>query len=488
MDTNLLKLKPEMVWKHFSNICALPHPSKHEELVREYIVNFAKECGVECTIDKTGNIILYKPASKGWEDRQCITMQGHIDMVPQKNSDKDFDFEKDPIEAYIDGDWVTANGTTLGADNGMGVAAALAVMESNDFEHGAIEALFTYDEEAGMTGAFALEPGILKGDILLNLDSEDEGELYVGCAGGVDVVARMGFEYEETPEDCTSFTLNIKGLKGGHSGLEIILQRGNSNKIISRFLYTAMDKYGVYISELNGGNMRNAIPREGLSTIVVPNECVEEFKAFFTESFATYKSELSEVEPDFTMSLESCETPSKVIDPYSARSIVMAIMVAPNGVERMSDSMQGLVETSSNLGIVETKDEVVEVVSLVRSSVDSAKDLLADRIAASFEGIAIDCEVQVNGGYGGWKPNLNSPILKTMQEVYNNMYGKIPEIKAIHAGLECGILGATYPNLDMISFGPTLRFPHSPDEKVEIATVAKFYDFLVETIKNAPLK
>ncbi|MFI3262351.1 MAG: aminoacyl-histidine dipeptidase [Rikenellaceae bacterium] len=489
MDTNLLKLKPELVWKHFSNICALPHPSKHEEKVREYIVNFAKENNIETIVDEVGNVILYVPATAGYENRKTITMQGHIDMVPQKNSDKDFDFETDPIEAYIDGEIVTANGTTLGADNGIGAAAALAVMEEcGGFEHGAIEALFTIDEEAGMTGAFALKPGVLRGDILLNMDSEEEGELYVGCAGGVDVVANIEFERAELEEGYKGFRIDVKGLKGGHSGIEIILQRGNSNKILARIIHGLMNELEVELSEINGGNMRNAIPREGHAVVAVVAHQVEEFKLLLEKQVADIKNELSEVDADLEVVLTECETPETVIELHSAYSTLMAVNVCPNGVDRMSDSIPGLVETSSNLGILVTKESSFEAVMLVRSSIDSAKADLVDRIVTTFEGICLDCECQVNGGYSGWKPNLESPILKTMQETYEKMYGKTPKIMAIHAGLECGILGATYPNLDMISFGPTICFPHSPDESVNIASVAKMYDFLLETIKNAPLK
>lgn len=488
MDKNLSKLKPELVWKHFSNICALPHPSKHEEKVREYIVGFAKNKNIECVVDGAGNIILYKPATKGYENRKTITMQGHIDMVPQKNSDKVFDFENDSIEAYIDGGNVTANGTTLGSDNGMGVAAALAVMERDDIEHGALECLFTIDEEAGMTGAFALNPGVLKGDILLNMDSETEGELYVGCAGGVDVKVGIQIDRVELDASYRGFEIDLKGLKGGHSGIEIVLQRGNSNKMLARLLFNLMNKFEMELVEINGGNMRNAIPREGKAVVVVADYEADAFKEAFERYVQIFKNELKDVDGDFSLTLTECEAPKEAIELHSAYSVLMAINVCPNGVDRMSDSIHGLVETSSNLGIVKTSENSIDVVVLVRSSVDSAKEDLVERIVSSFDGICLDCETISEGGYGGWKPNLNSPILNTMKELYSKMYGCEPKIMAIHAGLECGILGATYPDLDMISFGPTIRFPHSPDENVDIASVEKFYDFLVETIKNAPLK
>lgn len=488
MDKNLLKLKPELVWKHFSNICEIPHPSKHESKVIEYIVAFAKKNSIECIVDEIGNVILYKPATAGYENRKTITMQAHIDMVPQKNSEKVFDFKTDSIEAYISGEDVTANGTTLGADNGMGLAAALAVMESNDFEHGALEALFTVDEEAGMTGAFGLEAGVLRGDILLNLDSEAEGELYVGCAGGIDVEVKIAIEKIDFETEVTAYKIDLKGLKGGHSGIEIILQRGNSNKMLARLLYNLMENIEMGLVSINGGNMRNAIPREGNATIVVANENIEDFKELFEQYTIIFKNELKDVDGDFELTYTECETPKKIIEPDSAYFTLMALNSCPNGVDRMSDSMPGLVETSTNLGVVVTNEDSIMATCLVRSSVDSSKDYLVQRIISNFEGICLDADATAEGGYGGWKPNLDSPILKTMSEVYQNMYGKTPEIMAIHAGLECGILGSTYPNLDMISFGPSIYFPHSPDEKVNIASVEKFYNFLLETIKNAPVK
>lgn len=488
MNTNLLTLEPVSVWKHFSNICALPHPSKHEQKIRKYIVEFAEKLGIECKVDKIGNVILYKPATKGYENRKTITMQAHLDMVPQKNSDKIFNFEKDPIKAYIDGDWVTADGTTLGADNGMGVAAALAIMESNDFEHGPLECLFTIDEEAGMTGAFGLEADTLRGEILLNLDSEAEGELYVGCAGGVNITANMYYEKEDVLSDTVAYEVSIQGLKGGHSGLEIILQRGNSNKIMARFIYEMINRFGIGLASINGGNMRNAIPREGKTVIIVPSEVVAEFEVAAEQCYNTYKSELADVEDGFVMKFNKCEAPAQIIEPYFAYNLVTALLVCPNGVDRMSDAMPGLVESSSNIGIVSTDNDKVSVVVLVRSSVDSTKELLVDRISATFASIAIDCEIEIGGKYSGWKPNMNSWILGSMLKTYEQLYGNTPKVTAIHAGLECGIIGSVYPNMDMISFGPTLCFPHSPDEKVEIASVDKFYKYLKAAIVNAPLK
>jgi dipeptidase D len=407
-------------------------------------------------------------------------------MVPQKNSDKAHDFATDPIEAYVDGEWVTANGTTLGADNGMGVAAAMAILEATDIPHGPIEALFTCDEETGMTGAFGLQPGILKGDILINMDSEDEGELYVGCAGGED--ANITFDYKEVavPAGMKAFKLSVTGLKGGHSGLDISIGRGNANLISFRFLKHAMKEHGVRMAAFEGGNLRNAIPREAFAEIVVPEAKTDDLLKCLSKFEGIVKSELSATEPGLKMKLEPSGMPSFLIDEDTQIKLAHAIVACPNGVIRMSDSMPGLVETSTNLAIVKTSNKQIKVACLMRSSVDSAKTALGSSIESVF--VLAGATVKFEGAYPGWKPNMDSPILKTMQEVYNNKFGKIPEIKAIHAGLECGLLGGVYPNWDMISFGPTIRFPHSPDEKVNIATVQKFYDFLLETLKNIPKK
>ena len=486
MNNNIQELKPQNVWKHFAELCKLPHPSKHEEKVREYIVDFAARNGIDCRVDDIGNVILSKPATSGMEDRAGMVMQAHLDMVPQKNSDKRFDFLTDPIPVYIDGDWVTADGTTLGADNGLGVAAALAVMEDNELPHGYLEALFTVDEEAGMTGAQNLKAGELKADILLNLDSEEEGELYVGCAGGQDVRVVMPFEREAVPEESKGYRIRIAGLSGGHSGLEIILQRANSNKLMARFLDTVSQEVDIRLASINGGDMRNAIPREAEAVVAVPALLADAFEEKFEEYRQIVTAEYKTVDPGIIMTLEPAELPETVIDEYSQYTFVYAAHACPNGVDRMSDTMPGLVETSSNMGIVKTGEEHIEVMFLVRSSVDSAKEDLCERIASLFTLAGAD--VEFGGGYGGWNPNPDSPILKVMSETYRRLFGKTPEIKAIHAGLECGMFGAVYPEMDMISFGPTLRYPHSPDEKAEIASVDKFYRFLTETVKNAPKK
>ncbi len=486
MSKEILNLEPKAIWENFYALTQVPRPSKNEDAIQDYMVKFGEDLGLETIKDATGNIIIRKPATPGMEDRKGVILQGHLDMVPQKNADTAHDFDKDPIDAYIDGDWVTAKGTTLGADNGMGVAAAMAVLQSKDLAHGPVEALFTCDEETGMTGAFGLEPNVLKGDILLNMDSEDEGELYVGCAGGID--ANISFKYEEEamPAGYVACKLYMKGLKGGHSGMEIILGRGNSNKLLFRFLKYAAVNFDMKLVAVDGGSLRNAIPRESFAVVAVPEKHKDDFVAAMAKFEAIYKAELSAVEPDLEFFAEPVDLPAKAFTNDSQMKLINAIYACPNGVIRMSDDMPGLVETSTNLARVVSENGVVTIQALLRSSVNSAKEDLSEAIKATFELIGAD--VVLEGEYPGWKPNMNSPILTAMQNVYNDKFGKIPEIKAIHAGLECGLLGAVYPNWDMISFGPTIRFPHSPDEKVKIDTVAKFWDFLVETLKNIPVK
>ncbi|MBQ5691790.1 MAG: aminoacyl-histidine dipeptidase [Alistipes sp.] len=431
MNYNLESLNPALVWKHFKAMTQIPRPSHHEEKIREYIVEFAKAHNLEYTVDEACNVYIAKPATAGYEDRKGIVMQAHLDMVPQKNNDKVFDFENDPIEAYIDGEWVTANGTTLGADNGIGAAAILAVLEDDSLEHGAIEGLFTATEETGMDGAFGLKAGLLKGDILLNLDSETEGELYVGCAGGTDANITLPYTAEAAPEGWSAVKLEVKGLKGGHSGIQIGFQRGNANRLLCRLLLHTEQEW--LLSSVDGGGLRNAIPREAQAVV-----------------------------------------------------LVKAVVGAPNGVVKMSVEMEGLVQTSTNLARVVSNGECVKIQCLLRSSVSSEKLALAEAIKGVFE--MAGAEVELSGSYDGWKPNMESPILKAMLASYEALYGKRPAVTAIHAGLECGIIGGVYPNLDMISFGPTICYPHSPDEKVEIASVAKFYEFLLHTLKNAPAK
>ena len=432
MDRNLAALEPALVWKHFAEIVRIPRPSHHEEAIRRYVLEFARGLGLEAREDEAHNVYVRKPASKGMENRKGVILQAHLDMVPQKNNDKTFDFEKDPIDAYADGGWVTADGTTLGADNGIGVASILAVLEDDTLAHGPLEALFTATEETGMDGAFGLRPGVLQGEILLNLDSEEEGELYVGCAGGLD--ANTTFRYAEEPTPAAGYVaakISVRGLKGGHSGIQIVCQRANANKLLFRLLNAA--PCPLLLCSVDGGGLRNAIPREAEAVV-----------------------------------------------------LLRAVAGCPDGVQRMSLSMPGLVQTSGNLARVVSDGSTVKMQCLLRSSVRSEKEALGEAIAAVFA--LAGGETELTGAYDGWNPDMKSPILKAMTASYEALYGRKPAVTAIHAGLECGIIGGKYPGLDMISFGPTIRYPHSPDEKVEIASVGKFYDFLVHTLRNVPEK
>jgi len=486
MSKEILNLEPKALWKHFYSLTQIPRPSKKEGKIIEYMKKWGEDLGLETVVDEIGNVIIKKPATPGMEDRKGIILQGHLDMVPQKNSDNDHDFEKDPIDAYIDGDWVTARGTTLGADNGMGVAAAMAVLEDDSIAHGPIEALFTIDEETGMTGAINLKPGYLDGDILLNMDSEDEGELYIGCAGGIDTNVKYNFKKEQTPGGTKAYKLVVKGLKGGHSGLDIHLGKGNACLIINKVMNEAFEKFGLRVAEIDAGSLRNAIPREATATVVIPSEYEGSFKAFLSDIQNSEKEALKDIDPDLEILAVDENIPNSVIDKETQQGLLNGVANCPNGVLAWDANLPGVVETSSNLAIIKMNGDAIEVACLTRSGVNSERDKWAHKIADNFR--ENGAEVSHAGAYPGWKPNVNSEILDTMKEVYNNKFGKVPEVKVIHAGLECGILGATYTNWDMISFGPTIRFPHSPDEKVNIKTVQKFWDYLVETLKNVPKK
>ncbi|HSH52567.1 MAG TPA: aminoacyl-histidine dipeptidase [Bacteroidales bacterium] len=484
--SDIRNLEPKIVWDIFQQLCDIPRPSKKERKAVDFAKKFGDDLGLETIVDEVGNVVIKKPATPGMEDRKTVILQGHLDMVPQKNSDIQHDFEKDPIQAYVDGEWVTAKDTTLGADNGIGVAASLAVLKSKDIEHGPVEVLLTIDEETGMTGARALKPGILEGEILINTDSEDEGELYIGCAGGVDTNAKFYYKEEAVPADTVAYQIDVKGMKGGHSGLDIALGRGNAAKVVNRFLYQVNKSLDIRLADIQVGNLRNAIPREGFAVVVVPNAQVGEFKNFIDELIPVVKDELSVTEPNLQIVYKETDMPNTVMDEKTHNNLIKGVYGCPNGVMRMSDSMEGLVETSTNLAVVKKDEGFIRAETLQRSSVDTAKIDLANMIRCVFE--LAGAEVDHAGAYPGWKPNVNSPILKVMQDVYNNKWGKVPEIKGIHAGLECGIIMESYPKLDTISFGPTIKYPHSPDEKVNIKTVQKFYDFLLETLKNVPKK
>ncbi|MCW8875593.1 MAG: aminoacyl-histidine dipeptidase [Kangiellaceae bacterium] len=484
--TCISTLSPQPLWQIFHRMTQSPRPSKHEEAILQSLEALCDQHNLSHQRDEIGNLIIRKPATPGMENRKGVIMQGHVDMVPQKNADSNHDFEKDPIKAYIDSDWVTAEGTTLGSDNGIGVAAALAVLTSTDIHHGPVEILLTVDEEAGMTGAAALKPGWLEGEILLNLDTEDEGELYVGCAGGVDVSAKVPMQWEVLEGDFMAFEIAIRGLRGGHSGLDIDKGRGNANKFINRFLMENLDDLEIKAFEFNGGTLRNAIPRESFTKIVLPQTKKSEFQSRLTNFIQTMQTEFGSVEPNLSIEALAIDCPQQVYSKESLHRVIRSVGACISGVTRMSPEFEGVVETSNNLAVVKSEDGHVSVLSLVRSLTNSARDDLANNIAATFA--LTGATTQISGDYPGWKPNPDSKILTTMIKGYENLYGKTPEVKVIHAGLECGVIGEPYPHWDMISFGPTIRHAHSPDEKVHIASVEKFWTFLVDTLKNIPSK
>ena len=493
---SIKNLDPQIVWKNFYELTQIPRPSKKEALAVEYMYNWGKAHGLETIKDEVGNIVIRKPATPGLENLKGVILQGHIDMVPQKNADTVHDFEKDPIQTYIDGDWVKAKGTTLGADNGLGVAMGMAVLESDDLKHGPVELLITVDEETGMTGANALKPGLLQGDILINLDSETEGELYVGCAGGLDASAYATYTAAEPQEGWLCYSLAVKGFKGGHSGMDIILYRGNANKIAARILYALMTEADVKLLDLEGGTLRNAIPREAFATVYVPADKVELAQKVFEKAAAEIKAEYAGTDPDSEFIFKPYECAEgeccshgeecKYVPEADAIRFIRAILACPDGVERMSSEMPGLVETSNNLAMVKIELGEFSVKTLMRSSVDTAKDALAQKFESIFSLAGI--QTSFAGGYSGWAPNPDSTILATMKKVYNDLYGKEPAVMAIHAGLECGILSGAYPHWDMVSCGPTLMSPHSPDERANIPSVAKCWDFLKAVLENIPTK
>lgn len=484
MENILKHLEPTVVWNNFEKLCQIPHPSKKEQQMVAFIKKFGETLNLKTIVDPVGNILILKPATKGFENKKTVAIQAHLDMVPQKNRNKEFDFEKDPIEIIIDGEWVKANETTLGADNGIGVAAIMAILESKNIEHGPIEALFTVDEETGMTGAFNLSPEFLKAKILLNLDSEDEGELYIGCAGGMDTTAFFTYREEPIPEDYIAYKLSVTGLKGGHSGMDINKGRGNAIKIMVRILWEATKNFDLRLIEITGGGMRNAIPREAFATIAIPKDFKDEFNEFYTFIYDIIKSELSISDPIFTLDLHASELPENAIDLNTHKKMLAAVYACPNGVIRHDPSMPSIPETSSNLAVIHSGGGKIELLFLLRSSIESSKDDLGNMLLSIYE--LAGAEVSHSGEYPGWRPNINSEILKVMQEVYANKFGKQPLVKVVHAGLECGVIGDIYPELDMISFGPTIHLPHSPDERVEIKSVQKFWDYLVEILKNIP--
>ena len=474
-------LQPQGVWSNFHSLTQIPRPSGKKEEVSAFLADYGRSLGLETIVDSIGNVIIRKPASPGYEDHPGVILQGHMDMVPQKNNDTVFDFEKDPIEAYIDGEWVTAKGTTLGADNGIGVAAAMAILADKSVVHPPLEVLVTVDEETGMYGAFALEGGLLQGKTLLNLDSEAEGELYVGCAGGVDTTAKFAYTPVEVEEGDVAIKVSLTGCKGGHSGCDIHLQRANANKLLFRFLKEAVANYEARLACVEGGSLRNAIPREASAIITIPAEGLDEVMDLVAEFEDLFVAEYDGVEDNIHFTAAEVECPATELPEDVQDFLIHAITLCPHGVYRMIPEMPDIVETSNNLAMVSTQEGKVVCFCLTRSSVDSRKEELQSIIQSAFS--LAGAEVVFSGAYPGWAPNFKSTLLATLKQTYVQEFGAEPRIVTIHAGLECGIIGSKYEGMEMISFGPTIEYPHSPDEHVNIATVANFYQFILAALK-----
>lgn len=484
--SEISNLSPRPVWQFFDKICSIPHPSKHEEALASYIVGWAKEQNLDVRRDDVGNVFIKKPATPGMEDRKSVVLQAHIDMVPQKNEDTAHDFVTDPIRPYIDGEWVTAQGTTLGADNGMGMASCLAVLAADDIQHGPLQVLLTIDEEAGMTGAFNLQPGWLEGDILLNTDSEQEGEVYMGCAGGVDGAITFDITREALPMGYVARQLTLKGLKGGHSGCDINTGRGNANKLLARFLAGHAEELNLRLVEFRGGSLRNAIPREGFITVALPEENLNKLDALYTHFTEMLRSELGSIETNLVTFNEAVDGQPEIIAADDQKKLVATLNACPNGVIRMSDDIEGVVETSLNVGVITTDADKVTILCLVRSLIDSGKEQVESMLRSVAE--LAGANIEFSGAYPGWKPDPDSEIMAIFRDMYEGIYGHKPNIMVIHAGLECGLFKEPYPNMDMVSFGPTIKFPHSPDEKVKIDTVALYWEQMVALLANIPRK
>ena len=486
MSTEVRNLEPKSLWNKFADLNAVPRPSKKEERVIQFMKDFGNNLGLETFEDEIRNVIIRKPATKGMENRKAIVLQGHLDMVHQKNNDTTFDFDTQGIDMFVDGDWVRAKGTTLGADNGLGVAAIMAILESKEIAHPAIEALFTIDEETGMTGALNLKGGILQGEILLNLDTEEDDEIDIGCAGGIDVTAKRNYNLEETPEGSVGYTITVKGLCGGHSGMDIHKGLGNANKIMNRLLFDSFENFGLQIAEINGGSLRNAIPRESVAKVIVAEMYNDVFAFEMQEIIEDIKTEYKSTEPNLTIEITPSDVPKNVMDLGVQEGLLRGLYAAHNGVYRMSADMDDLVETSNNVARVIVKDGQIAIQCLTRSSVETSKFDLANGLRSAFE--LFGCEVDFAGSYPGWTPNVNSPILKVLETIYEKQNQQKPKVVACHAGLECGILGTNYPDMDMISFGPTIHGAHSPDERASISSSQKFWKFLLEILENIPEK
>ncbi|MCC9168553.1 aminoacyl-histidine dipeptidase [Pontibacter harenae] len=486
MSNEVRALEPKALWNNFADLNEVPRPSKKEERVRAFVKAFGEQLGLPTIEDEIGNIIIKKPASPGMENRQTILIQSHVDMVHQKNTDTDFDFSTQGIDMYIDGDWVKAKGTTLGADNGIGVASIMALLASSDIKHPAIEALFTVDEETGMTGALGLKGGQLEATIMLNLDTEDDRELTIGCAGGVDVTATGTYTLEDVKADAKAFRIKVKGLTGGHSGMDIYLGRGNANKLMNRILFSAAEKFELKVSSIDGGGLRNAIPRESVAEVIVPTEQEAAFLNYLEEQETILKAEYATTDPGLSIAKESIEVPAQVVSQEFQPKFLRALYACQNGIYRMSPDIEHLVQTSNNVARVLVKEGNYTIQCLTRSSVDSEKDDLADAIRSTFE--LVGASVSFAGSYPGWTPKPGATIVKLMGDLYQEMYQEEAHVNACHAGLECGIIGANYPDMEMISFGPNIRGAHSPDERVQISSVQKYWNFLLETLQRIPEK
>ena len=476
-------LKPQEVFKYFDQILQIPRPSKKEGKIRKFLIDFAKEHNLQYSVDDTGNVLIYKPATKGKENAPTVILQSHMDMVPEKRTDLEHNFETDPIEAYIDGNWIRTKGTTLGADDGIGIAATLAVLASDSLEHPPIEALFTVDEETGMTGAFGIKPNFLKGEILINLDSEDEGELFIGSAGGMDTVAIFEYKPENTRQDFISYEVSIDKLHGGHSGDEIDKGYANAIKLLTRFLYNLHNQIYFQLNFFEGGKLRNAIPKDAKAYISFKPENQDTVKALHSKFAEIFRQEYGKTDPEQVFSIKKIEFQEKAIDNTIKEKLLLSLYACPHGVYAWSKDMEGLVETSTNLATVKMlENNKIEVATSQRSSVDTAKEDIATMVASVFKLAGAD--VSHSDGYPGWKPNPESKILKITVEAYKRLFGKEPVVRAIHAGLECGMFLEKYPHLDMISFGPTIKGAHTPEERLDIASTQKFWDLLVEVLKN----
>ncbi|MBT8233070.1 MAG: aminoacyl-histidine dipeptidase [Saprospiraceae bacterium] len=484
MSVDISSLEPKMLWKNFSALNEVPRASKKEERVIRFMLDFGNNLGLKTIKDHIGNVIISKPATPGMENKQTVVMQSHLDMVHQKNSDTVFDFDKEGIKMLIDGDWVKAEGTTLGADNGIGVATIMALLESTDIAHPALEALFTIDEETGMTGALELKGGLLTGSIMLNLDTEDDRELTIGCAGGIDLTSKGSYKLTPVDESFKSYKIDVKGLTGGHSGMDIHLGRGNANKIMNRILMEASKKTRMSLSTVNGGGLRNAIPRESFAVVNLKEEQYPTLEKVILDLTQLITTEHETTDPDFQVTISEVRRSEFSVEQNFAFKLMRSIYTCPNGIYRMSPDIKDLVQTSNNLARVFVKNGKYEILCLTRSSVESEKHDLANAITACFE--LSDAKVERSGSYPGWQPKPNADIVKLMTQIYKDKFNEEPHVNACHAGLECGILGQNYPDMDMISFGPNIRGAHSPDEKVQISSVQKYWDFLLDTLKQIP--